>query len=478
MKKTFGAYYLIFAIILLVSSCNNGIKITGTSDETPVIYPDYADVTVPYNIAPLCFSAEGVGESAVIIRGGSDSIVILSDNGDFNPPADEWREMLLKEKGKTLTVTVCRHSDDGWTAMRPFPIYVSADAIDPYLVYRRITPGYGLWNKMGLYQRCLEDFEETAIHDNREGRGNCINCHSFCEGNAQKWQTHIRAKYAGTYIFDGDKQTKLQLKDTSKGKPSYVNWHPNGKLIAYSNNKTSFLIHTNHPNRWEVMDDGSDVFIADINTGDQYRCEAISSPDRFETFPSFSPDGKWLYFCSAEAKPNAAAAYDSIRYSICRIAFDAEQHTFGSKTDTIYNAMTQGGSASFPRISPDGRWLCFTLSEYGNFSICHRDADLYLIDLQNGNKLTRLDAANDSKNVDSFHSWSRNSRWLVFSSKRDNSIYTKPYFTHIDTGGKPSKPFVLPQQNAKNTYDLEMDCYNLPELVDGKITVGKIELKK
>lgn len=478
MKQTI---YLFLLLTWLVASCNRTIDIVDFTDDEPIVYPDYRGVVVPVNIAPLCFSVDGIGTAALVVKGKSDSLWLTTDNGSFNIPQKQWKRLLADNVGGGLDLTICKKSDEGWVAMKPFRIEVSADSIDQYLVYRRLNPGYGLWNRMSLCQRCLENYDEEVIYDNKEGRGNCINCHSFCNGNPDKWQVHIRMRHGGTYLFDGNVQSLLKLKDRSHGNPVYPSWHPSGRYIAYSNNNTFFLIHTLDHNRWEVMDDGSDVFVANIETGEQYRSSLTSSDSSFETFPAFSPDGRYLYFCTAEAADNVIASFDSVRYSICRIEFDAQNHSFGNHVDTLYNADLDGGSASFPRISPDGRWLCFTRSSYGNFSICHRDADLCMIDLNAYDsadsvaRYVKLDNANSSQ-VDSYHSWSSNSRWIVFSSKRDDAIYTKPYFAHINADGSVSKAFLLPQRDARNRYDLEMDCYNLPEMIRSRIKIDRIVL--
>src|SRR5690606_16260105 len=103
------------------------------------------------------------------------------------------------------------------------------------------------------------------------------------------------------------------------------------------------------------------------------------------------------------------------------LSFDPEKRTFGEKADTLYNATEMGKSARFPRVSPNGRYVLFTVSDYGNFSIWHKDADLQMIDLAT-NELISLDAVN-SDDVESYHSWSSNSHWFVFSSRRDDGLY-------------------------------------------------------
>lgn len=131
-----------------------------------------------------------------------------------------------------------------------------------------------------------------------------------------------------------------------------------------------------------------------------------------------------------------------MKYSLCSISFDPETRRFGHQVDTLYSSEqatvqitgAEHKSASFPRVSPDGKQLVFTLSEYGNFSIWHKDADLYRIDLDSG-VMHRMDEVN-SDDVESYHSWSSNSRWLVFSSRRIDGLYTRPYLVHIDENGK------------------------------------------
>ena len=98
------------------------------------------------------------------------------------------------------------------------------------------------------------------------------------------------------------------------------------------------------------------------------------------------------------------------------------------------------------------------------FPIWHKDADLVMIDLESGRRVD-MSAAN-SADVDSYHSWSSNSRWIIFSSRRMDGLYTRPYICHIDANGKASKPFALPQREGQ-FYDRFLKSYNIPEFVDG-----------
>jgi hypothetical protein len=153
------------------------------------------------------------------------------------------------------------------------------------------------------------------------------------------------------------------------------------------------------------------------------------------------------------------------------VDFDAEKATIGTKVDTLFNAKTTGMSVAHPRISPDGHWMVVWLTQFGNFPATKKDADLYIIDLTSG-EIKALDDAN-SERADAYHSWGSNSHWMVFSSRRIDGYYSRPYITYIDDQGKASKPFLLPQRHPYKFYKDQMMSYNLPELLSGKVKVNQ-----
>lgn len=253
----------------------------------------------------------------------------------------------------------------------------------------------------------------------------------------------------------------------------YPHWHPSGKYIASSVNTIKQMFHVNRPNRAEVMDLASDVVVYDIDKNQIVTTPLLFDETKFETFPAFSPDGKTLYYCVAEAKQPIPDDFDQLKYYLCSISFDEKTCSFGNSIDTLFHAGMADKSVSFPRVSPDGKKLLFTLSDYGNFSIWHQEADLWMIDLAT-RELKCMDKWN-SQSVESYHSWSSNSRWVVFSSRRMDGLYTRPYIAYIGDDGRISKPFVVPQKNG-SFYTNFINSYNIPEFVKGKIEVGQREL--
>lgn len=471
MKRIFNIPMLLTSVLLAVS-CSGKPEGESYLDEDAPIFPDYKEVTIPVNIAPLDFSFTGEGKSVLV----AGDMVIPSRGGVFKFGRKRWKKLLSScgEDG-AVRLTVFERKDGKWLSYSPFNIYVSQDRIDPWFSYRLIPPGYQGWQEMGIYQRNLESYSEEAILTNDLTGGNCLNCHTYRNGDPTKMVFHARATFGGTVVVNEGEVAKLNTKtDSTVSALVYPYWHPSGDYVAFSVNKTLQAFYNHDPNRIEVYDQASDVVVYNVKTNEIAWSPLTKAEDRFETFPSFSPDGKWLYFCSAQAVEPMPDRHREVRYGLYRIAFNAEDMSFGDSLECIYDAPAEGFSVSFPRVSPDGRFLCFTRHGFGNFSIWHKDADLWLADLTDGT-VRPMENVN-SPDVDSFHTWSSDGRWMVFSSRRDDGLYTKPYFTHVDAEGNTTKPFLLPQEDPAGYYKRLMKSYNLPAFTTAKVRISKRNL--
>lgn len=433
------------------------------ANQLPKIYPDYIGVTVPATIAPLNFNVEDIDAESVNVVVEGSKIGELQSEGDYaNFDIDEWHHLLAQNRGGDLKVTVYVEKKGNWTQYKDFDIHVSPYALDDWgLTYRRIAPGYEVYGKLGIYQRNLSNFEETAILENTAAPGACLNCHTANRTNPDQFTFHVRGDHGATLVSQNGKWEWLKAKnDSLKGSMVYPYWHPSGKYCAYSTNTTHQSFHAVKDERIEVFDQASDVFVYQPSTHELILDSLLMTKDHYETYPVFSPDGKTLYFCSSTAEP-IPSGYKDIKYNICKIGFDAATGKFDNQVDTIFNARELGKSATHPRPSYDGRYIMFTMSDYGCFPIWHKEADNWLLDLKTG-QAKPLAAAN-SKNTDSWHNWSKDSHWFVFTSRRGDGLYTRLYLACIDDKGNVSKPFLLPQRNPKKYYDELLDSYNTPD---------------
>lgn len=476
MKRIVNA---LLGSLLLLAACQEAKVPANYAESGKVanIYPDYRDVTVPINMAPLHFQLMEDADE-VVTRFTAGSVQLVCEGAKVRPVIDDWRTLAEMAKGGKIGVEMFVRKGEKWLHHEPFSIYVSPDSIDPWLSYRLISPSYVTYEELTICQRCLEDFDERVIYDNMlcstEKDGQCINCHNYQNGNPQRMQLHARQNLGGTIINYDGKMVKTNLKtDSTLSAGVYPSWHPRLPLIAYSTNNTMQVFHTRDLNKIEVLDSQSDLILYDLERGEVSTVE--NDPNEFEVFPFWSPDGKWLYYSSAHfelrdtmsAEAQSIKRYKEIKYNIYRKAFDEQRLTFGPR-ELVFNADSLGLSATLPRISPDGRWLLLSVGEWGCFHIWHRDADLWLMDLATDS--IRPFKEVNSLSTEAYHTWSRSGRWIVFSSRRYDGDFTRPFFAHVDANGHASKPFELPCDDPDYHRQL-LKSYNLPELMTGPVTV-------
>ena len=479
-RKTSSLCSLLLAVICWLSAvgCSSDTpKDASSVDEYPQIYPDYIGVTIPVDIAPLNFSmlSDSIALMDVEVKGSKGgSLHANGEYADFD--IGEWHRLLNANRGDSLTVTVCARQDGRWTRYRDFTLYVSPDSIGAWgITYRRIAPGYQLFGPMGLYQRRLSTFEESALIENSQLTETCLNCHTANRTNPDQYVFHARVDHGGTVISRQGRLEVLQSKNDSLGGAMvYPYWHPGGRYCAFSTNKTSQMFHLSGPKRIEVYDSSSDVFVYDTETRTILKDTLIMKRLWAENTPAFSPDGCWLYFTTAR-RQIYPTDYDKEKYSLCRVSFDAAMGCIGQQVDTLISAYRIGKSVTWPRPSYDGRYLMYTQVDYGYFSVWHPEADLWLLDLQTG-ETRPLDEVNTER-AESFHNWSANSRWFLFTSRRDDGLYTRVY-SSIDEEGRATKPFLLPQRNPKDYYRQSLDSYNTPDFTSRPVDTNADELRR
>lgn len=465
--------------LLLLVGCNGRRTPAVSLDEPPLIFPDYKGVTIPKNIAPLNFSIDGATHVQATLSVGGECVEVAGKQ-HVEIGEGQWRSLIdeaLKGSRK-ITVEVAAWTDkfpDG-VSYKPFCIYVSSDDIDNYVTYRLIPPGYESWSRMGIFQRNLTSFDESAIVSNSQNNNGCVNCHSFCDYSPQKGMMfHARGMGGGTVIYQDGKLKKVMLEQLGpKRSGTYPMWHPSGRYIIFSSNTTRQSFYGHSQDKIEVYDQASDLILYDVKSDRVLTDPRFTDSLNWETFPAFSPDGKWLYFCTAKAV-RMPVDYRKLRYSICRVPFDVSTGRLGAKVDTVYSASQQGGSASFPRLSPDGRFMLFTLADCATFPIHHKEANLKMIDLKSPTAMRTVNTdILNSGDVESYHSWSSNGRWIVFSSKRIDGRYTRLLLAHWD-GRRFTKPMLIPQKNPAHNLE-RLYSYNIPEFASSAVSIDKNDM--
>ncbi len=435
--------------------------------ELPRLFPDYVGVTLPPNLAPLNFKLlePGGGSYRVQMRSTHGPPIALTSRGpEIRIPAKAWARLLRDNRGEPFYWDISAESGSGRSTFATITNHIAREEIDGWLAYRLLKPIFNYYTELGIYQRDLASFDERLIIKNDKFNQGCLNCHMPLNQNPDTFAFHIRGQ--------GGKNPMILVRTNQAARVErtmgYLAWHPSGRLVAFSAHKFFLFFHTRGETR-DLYDANSDLGIYRTDANTVEFPASIAAADANETWPAWSPDGQFLYFSSAAPQPREQ--FGEIRYDLMRVSFDLQTGRWGEPEKMISAAET-GQSICQPKVSPDGRSLLVTVSDYGSFPIYRSQSDLSVMDLATRH-LRRLEI--NSNEADTWHTWSSNSRWVVFSSKRIDGLFARPYLSYVDASGVFHKPLVLPQEDA-GFYGYCLNTFNVPELMRGPVTVRERDL--
>ena len=301
--------------------------------EAVVITPDYSDVTIPSNIAPLNFKIHHHAD-AYYVKVFSDSdggFGVSSSDSKISFPMKKWRSFLEANTGGTIYFEVYLKEENVWSKYPKIVNQVATDQIDSHLVYRFLSPVYNVWNEIEIKQRQLSSFSTELVFDGASFKQGCINCHSFTNNSPDRMSIATRSGVFGSVslVVTDDSVERVNTKW------GYTAWHPSGKIAAYSANKVVQFFHTAALEARDVADLDSAILYYDMATGKVKKTAALTDKDVLETYPTWSADGKYLYYCSApilwedrgKVPPDN---YFDLKYDLMRISYDIETDAWGA----------------------------------------------------------------------------------------------------------------------------------------------------
>ena len=338
---------------------------------------------------------------------------------------------------------------------------------DEAVVYRLVTPPFNTRKTPDTFTREIGSFQ---VHSFLLARGHyCYNCHTFSTKETAGGKVAVQVRYMapgqelpvylGVYDIAGGQGTKVRLPFDIQ-MSTFMAWSPDGRFLAFSANQQ---LVTLSPVVFETQHAGqptSDLAIYDSVEETVALVPQAAAADRLELLPRFSADGRRLVYCSAEVGSHPAET----RYDLYAMSF---ANGVLGEPQAVPGAAQNGKSNYYPRFSPDGRWMSFCQSDGG--ILIKSSSDIYLMPADLSAPPRRLEC-NAEFAADSWHSWSSNSRWLVFASKRDDGIYARLYFTCIDDQGRASPAVRLPLQEEP------LASFNIPEFVAAVPEVEEQEL--
>ena len=411
----------------------------------------------------------------------------------WTPDGATWSAMQLHSTAQPATLSITGYRD-GRVVSPPAHIAftTSRDPVGAPIFYRDVPlmPSEG---KDGFVQPLptsaiplinwrLRDIRQAESHTVLHNMPTCANCHSFSmDGKTMGIDIDGPANDKGLYaIAPVRRHISIQSKDV-------VKWNADGQVGA---TRVGFMSQVSPDGGFVVstfagpsLDVPKTYYVTNFK---DYRFLQVFYPTRgilewysraiglrqplpgaddphfVQTDGVWSPDGKTIVFARAVArnpredgqKP-ALYANDpnetQIQYDLYRVPFNNGK---GGTPEPIAGASQNGMSNNFPKVSPDGKWIVFVQCHNGQ--LMRPDSQLYIVPF-GGGEARHLRA--NTPIMNSWHSFSPNSRWLVFSSKA-RSPYTQMYLTHIDADGNSSPAILIDNATAANR------AVNIPEFVN------------
>jgi tetratricopeptide (TPR) repeat protein len=423
----------------------------------------------------------------------------------WKPDPETWAAIKRQSVRRPATLTISGLGDENSTqpvSQGQSTFQTSKDPVGAPIFYRDVPLIPSVGEKgvisplpkgaLGYIKWRLRSVGETESKTMMEGLPTCANCHSFArDGGTMGLDVDGPQNDKGLYAL------VPLVKDTTIRNQDVIKWSAYLPFQKSVNIRVSFMSQVSPNGRYVVnmindpgarqtgpgMRPQERIYVANFK---DFRFGQVFYPTRgvlawydretreFHTLPGandpryvqcgafWSPDGKYLIFSRAEAKEPfpegsklALFANDpnetQIQYDLYRIPFNGGR---GGVAEPIAGASGNGFSNSFPKVTPDGRWIVFVQARNG--LLMRPDSRLFMVPFQGGQ--ARLMKCNTPL-MNSWHSFSPNGRWMVFSSKA-RSPYTQMYLTHIDKNGNDSPPVLIENATAANR------AVNIPEFVN------------
>lgn len=466
-----------------------------------VTYPQDGTIFPPEIVAPTFTWAGGGGDASrfeVVVRDDAGGEIAREqvDARRWRPSEDLWKRVKERSIERDAIVTVApagdasrsaggiagvAHADS--TTPASVRIRTSKDPVGDSLFYREVPlpfleavqdPSRIRW-RYGTID--MQEGPPIVLHDLPV----CGNCHSFADDGSVLGLDVDYGNDKGAYgllpvsshmVMDDSKiitwaDFKKEDDELTFGLLSRVS--PTGRYVVSTVKDRSVFVAMPDLMISQLFFPIKGILVVyDRETKKFAALPGADDPAFVQTNAAWSPDGKEIVFARAKAyrteriEQQNAALLDQkdipeftvdrkpFLYDLYKIPFAGGK---GGKATPLEGAAANGMSNFFPKFSPDGKWIVFCKAK--SYMLLQPDAELWIVPARGG-KARRF--AHNTPRMNSWHSWSSNSRWLVFSSKV-NGPYTQLFLTHVDENGNDSPPVLLERFTSSDR------AANIPEFV-------------
>ena len=414
---------------------------------------------------------------------------ILNTNS-WKPGIDLWEKIKINSKSRSAEITVIGinpDKNDEILSHGKINITTSQDSVGAPIFFRAVPLPFSFaTSHLDSIKYMLGDISSTEKPKVLlENLPVCGNCHSFSP-DGKKFAMDVDAfGDKGSYLIsDVEKEVKMTPE-------KFISWSDFQKkstmaLLSQISPNGKYVLSTLDDNEiFESRDEleYSQLFFPikgilttyDINNKRYSALTGADDTTYVHSNSSWTPDSKHVYFARARAVQRKASGMtygtgisDLNKFQALRDSFLCGDKEFkfnlmkipfnngkGGQPVAIKGASKNNKSNYFPKVSPDGKWLVFCKAN--NYMLLQPDSKLYIMPTDGSAKPRLMNCNTD--NMNSWHSWSPNGKWLVFSSKAMGA-YTQLFLTHIDEEGNDSPPVWLEYLNV------DKRAANIPEFVN------------
>jgi tetratricopeptide (TPR) repeat protein len=503
---------LLLSGLLFIACSENGdvaqiidlMEKNGAGAKLEISYPHNNTIYPPEIAAPtIMWEDKNNSKQWIVYFKLNNEIFAKSDiliNPQWRPDSALWESIKAEtiEKEASLTIIGFNKSDEegklpeNIISSSSLSFKTSKDSVGAPIFYRTVTLPFGY--AVDHLETISWRLGDISKYDNpsavMEKLPVCGNCHSFSVDGTTIGMDVDYGNDKGSYFMNKiSKQMKLEVdniitwsdykrddKEGTFGLLSQVS--PDGRYSLSTVKDRSIFVRIDELDYSQLFFPIKGIIgIYDSKTKQFSSLPGANDPQYCQSNPAWRADGKEIIFARApyfriaeveeskqviiptELAQNFINGKQDYKYDLYRIPFNNGQ---GGTAVPIKGASNNGMSNFFAKYSPDGKWIVFTQAK--NFMLLQPDAKLYIIPAEGGKP--RLMNCNNPNTMNSWHSWSPNGKWIVFSSKA-RGPYTQLYLTHIDAKGNDSPPVLI-----ENMAHKELAC-NIPEFVN--IKQGGIE---
>jgi hypothetical protein len=415
---------------------------------------------------------------AIGFKDSKKMIYALTDEKTWIPDQAVWELIKANSIEKEATITITGIGDNKSfeiTASSSIVISTSSDTVEALVLYKQVPPHFGYAYKHPELSKWrladISSYKEAQIVLHKLSM--CGNCHSFSRDGKVFGMDMDYKDDKGAFVLTSTKE-QMELKEDD-----FITWNsypnpdntinmglfsrvsPNGSYVVSTVHEKNYMAIINDLNFSQLFFTYKGILAIYSRRDEKFMSlPGANNPNYVQTSPAWSPDGKHLVFSRARVNEEFIDTIESaknsdidpgsriedlnrkyrIQYDLYRIPFNDCK---GGTPEPLSGASNNGKSNYCARYSPDGKWIVFNQSETG--LLLQPDSQLYIIPAQGGTA-RKMKCNTDIMN--SWHTWSPNSRWLVFASKM-NSPFTELFLTHVDENGNDSPPVLLWRLNSK-----------------------------